>query len=143
MLERITVDGVWCYRDQPGEERARLVGQLPQPRGEHVTVPVAGPSGTLDRLLVIGGSFAAANGMTGFHEDALLVPVDACDCSIDLGASESIPVPFDGWLLGHTANRLSDGTVLLVGGVTLTTGGGVTRALATGEAALFVPAVEW
>jgi hypothetical protein len=131
--ENQALDGIWCYDDRPGVPgRIERVGQMPAPRSSAVATTVPGRGGA-QRALVIGGS--PGREMIP-HRDALLIELDGCGCNpIPATAMRSVAVPVDGFLYLHAATPLDDGSVLMVGGITLLTDAGE----ATGESAIFIP----
>ena len=131
------VDDVWCYEDSPQATLQRAPVSLPAPRRGAAAVLVQVDQ-QLPRVLVIGGT--SENTLTSSSQEAppILFDVAECGCS-SLRDPETVtyrpPVPEI--LIGHDAVRLDDGSVLVVGGVSVLADGA--GAEATGGAFLFYP----
>jgi len=134
------LDQILCIREEsdPSEMRVVRAGTLPEPRARHEMVVVRGTS---PRLLIVGGGRTTSI-TSGLLDDALLVPVDPCDCvEASPQVLKRIPLPFTGSAVFHQLTTLQDGSVLLVGGARIFNEQGVVRYQALGEAALFVPEI--
>lgn len=133
------LDGVWCYRDEPGATGVLVeAGRLPGPRRSHGMVTVDGPGGA-QRLLLIGGILTDADTPVEALMDGLLIAVDGCECStIAPDDATVIPLPFHGELMTPAVARLNDGAVLVTGGYEVDISGD-SRLVATHDAALFIP----
>jgi hypothetical protein len=111
--EEETFSEIWCL-DLQDPSTLQHVGDLQYGRTGHTTTLVRGTGGK-PRLLVAGGAGRKQSGEETIWDTAELIEV-SCDCQPIAAAGHRL-VALRSQRASHSATLLSDGSVLLVGGI--------------------------